>query len=143
MPTYRTQGKRSLNFLSATCFAKVRSVILEMPISNSLCGTKMTRRRGCERFVQRCSDFGNSTLFGDFELLFPAATMALGSVDIAVLYCDCTCESTSIRCSPARSRRISSFRLQSYASRWLVAPQYWSASAQVTRGVVAAAGSTS
>jgi hypothetical protein len=91
------EAMRPLNRLGNVFFAKALSLILEIPISDALCGTKMLSRRDYERFVQWRSDFGEFDPFGDFELLFPAATMALGSVDIAVRYRDRTYGSTSIR----------------------------------------------
>jgi hypothetical protein len=96
---YPVQGDamRPLNRLGNVFFAKALSLILDIPISDALCGTKLLSRRDCERFVQWRRDFGEFDPFGDFELLFPAATMALGSVDIAVRYRDRTYGSTSIR----------------------------------------------
>ena len=91
------EAMRPLNRLGNVFFAKALSVILEVPISDSLCGTKLMSRRDYQRFVQWRRDFGEFDPFGDFELLFPAATMALGTVDIAVRYRDRTYGSTSIR----------------------------------------------
>jgi hypothetical protein len=91
------EAMRPLNRLGNVFFAKALSLILDLPISDALCGTKMLSRRDYQRFAQWRSDFGEFDPFGDFELLFPAATMALGSVDIAVRYRDRTYGSTSIR----------------------------------------------
>ena len=52
--------------------------------------------RDYERFVAWRGDFGDFDPFGDFELLFPAATLGLGCVDIAVRYRDRTYGTTSI-----------------------------------------------
>ncbi len=91
------EAMRPLNRLGNVFFAKALSLILDIPISDALCGTKLLSRRDYERFVRWRSDFGEFDPFGDFELLFPAATMALGTVDIAVRYRDRTYGSTSIR----------------------------------------------
>jgi hypothetical protein len=91
------EAMRPLNRLGNIFFAKALNGILDIPISDALCGTKLLSRRDYERFVQWRSDFGDFDPFGDFELLFPAATMALGSVDIAVRYRDRTYGATSIR----------------------------------------------
>ncbi len=88
---------RWLNHLGNVFFAKLLSVTLEMPISDALCGTKLLARRDYERFVAWRGDFGDFDPFGDFELLFPAATLGLGCVDIAVRYRERTYGSTSIR----------------------------------------------
>lgn len=91
------EAMRPLNRLGNVFFAKALNAILDLPISDALCGTKLLSRRDYERFVAWRGDFGDFDPFGDFELLFPAATMALGSVDIAVRYRDRTYGSTSIR----------------------------------------------
>ena len=90
------EAMRSLNFLGNVSFAKLLSAVLEMPISDALCGTKLLTRRDYERFVSWRADFGDFDPFGDFELLFPAATLGLGCVDIAVRYRDRTYGATSI-----------------------------------------------
>jgi hypothetical protein len=50
-----------------------------------------------QRFVHWRRDFGDFDPFGDFELLFPAAILALGSIDVPVRYRDRTYGSISIR----------------------------------------------
>jgi hypothetical protein len=99
---YPVQGDamRPLNRLGNVFFAKALSLILDIPISDALCGTKLLSRRDCERFVQWRRDFGEFDPFGDFELLFPAATMALGSVDIAVRWPGPPTASSRARSSP-------------------------------------------
>jgi len=90
------EAMRRLNLLGNVFFAKALSVILDMRISDTLCGTKLLARRDYERFVAWRRDFGDFDPFGDFELLFPAASMALGTVDVAVRYRDRTYGATSI-----------------------------------------------
>ncbi|MFQ5416748.1 MAG: glycosyltransferase family 2 protein [Myxococcota bacterium] len=91
------EAMRPLNLLGNLLFAKLLSFVLDMRISDSLCGTKLVSRRDHERFTAWRRDFGDFDPFGDFELLFPAATLALGCVDIPVRYRDRTYGSTSIR----------------------------------------------
>jgi hypothetical protein len=88
---------RPLNHLGNVFFAKVLSAVLEIPISDSLCGSKLLSRRDYERMVRWRDDFGDFDPFGDFELLYPAATLALGTVEIAVRYRDRLYGETSIR----------------------------------------------
>jgi hypothetical protein len=47
--------------------------------------------------VQWRSDFGDFDPFGDFELLFPAAVLGLGVVDVPVRYLARTYGSTNIQ----------------------------------------------
>ena len=87
---------RPLNRLGNLFFAKALSVVLGVPIGDSLCGTKLVTRHDYERFGRWRADFGDFDPFGDFELLFPAAVMALGIVDVPVRYRDRTYGSTNI-----------------------------------------------
>lgn len=77
---------RFLNRLGNVFFAKSLSWILGARLGDSLCGTKLLTRHDYRRFVAWRSDFGDFDPFGDFELLFPAAMMGLGMVDIPVRY---------------------------------------------------------
>ncbi len=88
---------RFLNHLGNVFFAKSLSYVLDMPLGDSLCGTKLMSRRDYERFVRWRRDFGDFDPFGDFELLFPAAELALGAIDVPVHYRARTYGSTNIR----------------------------------------------
>jgi glycosyltransferase involved in cell wall biosynthesis len=91
------EAMRFLNHLGNVFFAKSLSYVLDMPLGDSLCGTKLVSRRDYERFVRWRRDFGDFDPFGDFELLFPAAELALGVIDIPVYYRARTYGSTNIR----------------------------------------------
>ena len=91
------EAMRFLNRLGNVFFAKAVSWILEIHIGDSLCGTKLCSRRDYERFVAWRNDFGDFDPFGDFELLFPAAVLALGVIDVPVAYRSRTYGSTQIR----------------------------------------------
>ncbi|MGE3261133.1 MAG: glycosyltransferase family 2 protein [Bacteriovoracia bacterium] len=80
------EAMRFLNWLGNIFFAKALSFVLETQLGDSLCGTKLMARRDYERFCQWRKDFGVFDPFGDFELLFPAAVLGLGSIDIPVRY---------------------------------------------------------
>ena len=77
---------RFLNRLGNVFFAKLLSYVLDVPLGDSLCGTKLLTRRDYERFVRWRRDFGEFDPFGDFELLFPAAVLGTGMIDIPVYY---------------------------------------------------------
>ena len=62
------------------------SAVLDTRLSDSLCGTKLLTRHDYRRITSWRSDFGDFDPFGDFELLFPAAVLGLGTVDIPVRY---------------------------------------------------------
>jgi len=88
---------RFLNRLGNEFFAKLLSYVLDSPIGDSLCGTKLLTRRDYQRFVRWRRDFGDFDPFGDFELLFPAAMLGIGIIDIPVYYRARTYGTTNIR----------------------------------------------
>ena len=87
---------RFLNRLGNVFFAKALSWVMDIRISDSLCGTKFVTRSDYARMQAWRRDFGDFDPFGDFELLFPAATLCLGIVDIPVRYLSRTYGSTNI-----------------------------------------------
>jgi hypothetical protein len=90
------QAMRFLNLLGNIFFAKALSYVLSVPLGDSLCGTKLLHRKDYERMVAWRRDFGTFDPFGDFELLFPAALMDLGVVNLPIRYLDRTYGSTNI-----------------------------------------------
>jgi hypothetical protein len=91
------EAMRFLNRLGNIFFAKMLSAILDLRIGDSLCGTKLLTRVDYERMVAWRKDFGDFDPFGDFELLFPAAVLGLGIVDIPVRYLARTYGETNIQ----------------------------------------------
>jgi glycosyltransferase involved in cell wall biosynthesis len=90
------QAMRFLNLLGNIFFAKALSYVLGVPLGDSLCGTKFLSRKDYERMVAWRRDFGTFDPFGDFELLFPAALLRLGIVNLPIRYLDRTYGSTNI-----------------------------------------------
>jgi hypothetical protein len=86
--TYPMEGEamRFLNRLGNVFFAKALSAVLGTRLSDSLCGTKLFTRHDYQRMTDWRRDFGEFDPFGDFELLFPAAVLGLGIIDIPVRY---------------------------------------------------------
>lgn len=91
------EAMRFLNRLGNIFFAKALSFVLDSRIGDSLCGTKFLLRDDYARMIRWRGDFGDFDPFGDFELLFPAAMLGLGTVDIPVRYRARTYGSTNIR----------------------------------------------
>jgi hypothetical protein len=96
---YPTEGEamRFLNRLGNAFFAKAVSHVLDTRLADTLCGTKLFARSDYERFMAWRRDFGDFDPFGDFELLFPAAVLGLGVVDVPVRYRARTYGTTNIR----------------------------------------------
>ena len=80
------EAMRFLNRLGNVFFAKALSFVLDTHLNDSLCGTKLLRRDDYARMVRWRHDFGDVDPFGDFELLFPAAILGLGIIDVPVYY---------------------------------------------------------
>jgi len=90
------EAMRFLNRLGNVFFAKSLSFVLDARLGDSLCGTKMFSRRDWDRFVAWRNDFGDFDPFGDFEMLFPAAILGLGVIDVPIRYLARTYGTTNI-----------------------------------------------
>ncbi len=90
------EAMRFLNHLGNIFFAKSLSYVLNTTLGDSLCGTKLLARQDYDRMVAWRGHFGDFDPFGDFELLFPAAILHLGVVNIPIRYAARTYGSTNI-----------------------------------------------
>lgn len=77
---------RFLNRLGNVFFAKALTWVLDARFGDCLCGTKLVRRDDYARMTAWRADFGDFDPFGDFELLFPAATLGIGVIDVPIRY---------------------------------------------------------
>lgn len=91
------ESMRFLNRLGNIGFAKMLTSVLDTSLSDSLCGTKLVARHDYERMTAWRRDFGDFDPFGDFELIFPAAVLGMGVIDIPIRYRARTYGSTNIR----------------------------------------------
>jgi SAM-dependent methyltransferase len=80
------EAMRFLNLLGNKFFSSALSWLLEQPIKDSLCGTKVLYRRDYQRIADNRAFFGDFDPFGDFDLLFGAARLNLKIVDLPVRY---------------------------------------------------------
>jgi len=80
------QAMRFLNLLGNKFFSVALSWVLEQPIKDSLCGTKVLRRHDYETIAANRGFFGEFDPFGDFDLLFGAARLNMKIVDMPVRY---------------------------------------------------------
>lgn len=90
------EAMRFLNLLGNVFFAKALSAVLGTRLGDSLCGKKLLARHDYQRIIRWRGDFGDFDPFGDFELLFPAAILAYGLIDIPIRYRARTYGSTNI-----------------------------------------------
>lgn len=88
---------RFLNWLGNIFFAKALGFTLETRLGDSLCGTKLFSRADHAALRRWNEEFGKFDPFGDYEMLFPAAELGLGIVDVPIRYRARTYGSTKIR----------------------------------------------
>lgn len=80
------EAMRFLNHLGNKFFSLALSWLLEQPIKDSLCGTKVLLKRDYDRIAANRGFFGEFDPFGDFDLLFGAARLNMKIVDLPVRY---------------------------------------------------------
>jgi hypothetical protein len=77
---------RFLNLLGNKAFSLVFSALLGQQVKDTLCGTKVLKRRRYEQIAAGRAYFGDFDPFGDFDLLLGAAKLQLKIVDLPVRY---------------------------------------------------------
>jgi hypothetical protein len=99
------EAMRFLNLLGNKFFSSALSWLLEQPIKDSLCGTKVLYRRDYQRIADNRAFFGDFDPFGDFDLLFGAARLAMRIVDLPVRY---------------RARTYGDTKISRFANGWML-----------------------
>ncbi len=87
---------RFLNMLGNKFFSHAFTWLLEQPIKDTLCGTKVIFRDDYDRLVSNRKFFGDFDPFGDFDLLFGAYKLNLKIIDLPVRYQERTYGDTNI-----------------------------------------------
>jgi SAM-dependent methyltransferase len=88
---------RFFNKLGNIAFSQLFTYLLQQPIKDTLCGTKVLWRKDYERIAAGRSYFGDFDPFGDFDLIFGAARLNLKIAEIPVRYRDRTYGETNIQ----------------------------------------------
>jgi len=83
-----SEAMKLLNFFGNKFFAVALSFVIDRPIKDSLCGTKMILRSDYERLLKRIETFGQFDPYGDFNLIFGSSLLDLAIRDIPVRYKD-------------------------------------------------------
>jgi SAM-dependent methyltransferase len=99
------EAMRFLNLLGNKFFSSALSWLLEQPIKDSLCGTKVLYRKAYEQIAHHRHFFGDFDPFGDFDLLFGAARLNMRIVDLPVRY---------------RARTYGETKISRFSSGWLL-----------------------
>jgi SAM-dependent methyltransferase len=87
---------RFFNKLGNVAFSQLFTYLLQQPIKDTLCGTKVLWRKDYERIAAGRSYFGDFDPFGDFDLIFGAARLGLKIAEIPVRYRDRSYGETNI-----------------------------------------------
>jgi SAM-dependent methyltransferase len=87
---------RFFNKMGNVAFSQLFSYLLQQPIKDTLCGTKVLWRADYERIAAARHYFGDFDPFGDFDLIFGAARLNLKIAEIPVRYRDRTYGETNI-----------------------------------------------
>jgi SAM-dependent methyltransferase len=91
------RAMRFANLLGNKFFSLAFSWLLEQPIKDTLCGTKVLRRGAYQSLVANRAYFGDFDPFGDFDLLFGAAKLGLEIVEVPIRYRERTYGTTNIQ----------------------------------------------
>ena len=90
------QAMRFFNLLGNKFFAVMFSFVLGQRFKDTLCGTKVLTRENYLKLSAHRAYFGEFDPFGDFDLIFGAARMALRIVEVPIHYRERTYGSTNI-----------------------------------------------
>jgi glycosyltransferase involved in cell wall biosynthesis len=96
---------RFLNLMGNKFFSSALSWLMEQPVKDSLCGTKVLYRRDYDRIAHHRPFFGDFDPFGDFDLLFGAARLNMKIIDLPIRY---------------RARTYGDTKISRFADGWLL-----------------------
>lgn len=97
---------RFLNLVANTFFGKAFSWVLGQRVRDTLCGTKVLWRHHWRSIEEERQRLGDLDPYGDFDLLFGAASLSLKIVDLPVRY---------------RERRYGTTNINRWTGGWLLA----------------------
>lgn len=90
------KAMRPLNLMGNKFFSVAFSWVLEQPIKDTLCGTKVMYKSDYERIAANRAYFGEFDPFGDFDLIFGAIKQNMKMVDLPIRYRERTYGDTNI-----------------------------------------------
>lgn len=80
------QAMRFLNILGNKFFSIMFSFLLDQPIKDTLCGTKVIYKKDYQELAKNRRHFGDFDPFGDFDLIFGASRLNLKILEIPIHY---------------------------------------------------------
>jgi SAM-dependent methyltransferase len=90
------EAMRFLNRLGNIGFSRIFTFLLNQPLKDTLCGTKVLWAKDYARLAANRSYFGDFDPFGDFDLIFGAAKLNLKIAEIPIRYKSRTYGTTNI-----------------------------------------------
>lgn len=90
------QAMRFINLLGNKFFSVAFSWLLNQPLKDTLCGTKVMFLEDYLKLAANRDYFGDFDPFGDFDLILGASKLNLKIVEVPIRYCDRTYGSTKI-----------------------------------------------
>ena len=91
-----SDAMRFLNWLANRIFSGLFSWLLHQRFSDTLCGTKVIRKRHYQSIAANRAYFGNFDPFGDFDLIFGASKLNLKVAEVPIRYASRTYGETQI-----------------------------------------------
>jgi SAM-dependent methyltransferase len=80
------EAMQFLNYIANYLFARTFTFLLNQRHTDTLCGTKVLRRRDYEEIAKNRAYFGEFDPFGDFDLIFGAAKLNLKTAEVPIRY---------------------------------------------------------
>lgn len=99
------RAMKFMNIVGNKLFSLAFSWLLDQPIKDTLCGTKVLLKKDYQAIAKNRHYFGNFDPFGDFDLLFGAAKLNLKILDLPIRY---------------RSRRYGDTNIARWRHGWLL-----------------------
>ena len=90
------EAMRFLNWVANQIFSLLFSWLLNQRFTDTLCGTKVLRKRHYEQIAANRSYFGDFDPFGDFDLIFGATKLNLKVAEVPIRYASRTYGETQI-----------------------------------------------
>jgi SAM-dependent methyltransferase len=110
------QSMRFINMVGNKFFSFAFSWLLDQPIKDTLCGTKVLWRSDYAKIAANRQHFGDFDPFGDFDLLFGAAKLNLRIAEIPIRY---------------RSRTYGRTNIDRWRHGWLLLRMVWFAARRI------------
>ena len=80
------EAMRFLNYIANKMFSLLFTWLLGQRYTDTLCGTKVIRKRHFDKACERNKDLGNFDPFGDFFIIFGAARLNLKMIEVPIRY---------------------------------------------------------